>query len=393
MPVSLSGDKNLIMKIYDCIVVGTGAVGSAALYYAAKKGWSVVGLDRFPIAHARGSSHGKTRIIRQAYFEHPNYVPLLKKAYQIWHELEMHCDQCLFERTGLLQVGPSDGPIIGGIRQSAREHGLPIVEFDSKQLGERFPLFHVPCEHVGLFEEVAGFLHVERCVEAMTMAATSIGAELVHGVSVLGWNRAGDFQVTTDQATFRGKRLIFCPGAWAEELLGEQLKNRGVPLKVIRKHQHWFQLEDDRATLAANCPTFFFETQEGYFYGFPAIDDEGGVKLAEHSGEDVVTDPLNINRDLDQLDLSRVQHFMHQYFNSPRGVHINHSVCMYTMTADEHFIVDILDNEGLIAVACGMSGHGFKFAPLIGKNLVRLLEGQREPDMEFLSLGRFNGST
>lgn len=371
-------------KVFDCMVLGTGGMGSAALYYAAKKGWRVLGLDRFPPGHDRGSSHGQTRIIRQAYFEHSDYVPMAMDAYQLWAALEQESERKLFEPTGLLQIGAPEGPIISGIRESAVRHELPLREYDTNQLREAFPLFNCRDGDVGLYEEVAGFLRVEDCVETFADLAKSHGAELMNDVSVTGWSDgSAGFEVATSDGVLRCHRLIITAGAWASVLLPDMIPD----LRVIAKHQHWFQIADDRVSLAEGCPTFFFERDNGYFYGFPSLGDRG-AKIAEHSGGVEVPDPLSVNRDLDIEDLSRVQDFVHSCFNSPRAIHKAHSVCMYTMSPDEHFIVDRAGPS--LVFACGLSGHGFKFAPVIGQALVNLLDGSERDDMAFLRCNRFN---
>ncbi len=373
------------MKTYDCIVLGTGGIGSAAAYFAARRGWSVLGLDRFPPAHARGSSHGRTRIIRQAYYEHPNYVPLALEAYRLWSELEQAANRKLVFQTGLLQVGDPDGDVVRGVSRSAREHQLPIERLTAEQVRQRWPVFNVPAGHVGLYETVAGYLPVETCVETMLSAAASLGAQLQHGVTVVGWSAENErCLVETDRETYSGRRLIICPGAWASNLV----PGIGELLRVVRKHQHWFQIADERFALQAGFPTFLFETDDGFIYGFPQID-ERGVKLAEHTRGETVEDPLSVDRSLDAEDLQRVQRFAAEYFNAPNPVHSDHSVCMYTMSPDEHFIVDMCDQHPPVAFACGMSGHGFKFAPVFGQYLVQLVDGQPRSDLDFLRSGRF----
>ena len=376
--------KRAMSKNYDCIVLGVGGIGSAAMYYAASQGWRVLGLDRFPIGHARGSSHGQTRIIRQAYFEHPDYVPLLKSTYELWDDLEKITGQSLFQRTGLLQVGNPQSSIIQGVKASAEEHALTVREFDNATLQDNFPLFHFRDDDVGVLEENAGFLRVEECVSTFAQAALEMGAELVEGVTIEGWDQgAAGYEVTTSQGRFFGRRLIIAAGAWAHQLMPELDRE----LRVIAKHQHWFRIPDERTRLDKGCPIFFFETAEGYFYGFPDIDGNG-TKICEHSGGTPVENALEINREIDPVDLERVQHFAHHSLNCPRGIHHDHRVCMYTMSPDEHFIVDRADDQ--VAFACGLSGHGFKFAPVLGKALVQLLEGSPRADMDFLKLKRFN---
>jgi monomeric sarcosine oxidase len=373
-------------KVYDCLVLGIGGVGSAALYYAARRGWRTLGVDRFSPGHARGSSHGRTRIIRQAYFEHPDYVPLLIDAYQLWRDLEEASGQQFFRRTGLLQIGDPQGTVIRGIRRSAEQHRLAIGEYTAAELQTRFPFFQCRDSDVGIFEENAGFLRVEESIAAWVGLAREQGAELLERAVVEGWSTGPTgFELQTSEGRVHARRLIVAAGAWTAQLVPELAGH----LKVIAKHQHWFYIPDERATLQQACPVFFFETAQGYFYGFPDIDGQG-CKMSEHSGGTPVTDPLTVSRQLDPGDLQRVQDFAQSHFATPPASHLKHSVCMYTMSPDEHFMVDVADPH--MAFAAGLSGHGFKFAPLLGKSLVDLVDGRERDDMDFLRVKRFNDS-
>lgn len=371
-------------KIYDCIILGIGGVGSAALYYAAKNGWDVLGIERFSVAHAMGSSHGQTRIIRQAYFEHPDYVPLLKSAYALWSQFEAAVGKSFFQRTGLLQVGHPEGPIIGGIRRSANEHGLAIRELNPMELKSAYPFFSPREDDVAIVEENAGFLRVEPSLASFVGAACELGAALLENTVVEGWDESsGLVTVSTSEGAFQAKRMILSAGPWAKQVLPSMTEK----FRVIAKHQHWFRFADDRIDLDKGCPTFFFETDEGYFYGFPDIDGRG-AKICEHSGGSTVVDPLTIDREIDPVDLERVQNFCNHYLNFPRGIHQDHRVCMYTMSPDEHFMVDRVSDN--VVFAGGLSGHGFKFVPVLGHALVELLEGRSRADMDFLRVCRFN---
>ena len=317
----------------------------------------MLGLDRFPPGHDQGSSHGQTRIIRQAYFEHPDYVPLVLDAFELWKEIQQLGGKPLFEQTGLLQIGKPDGPVIGGVLRSAERHHLKLESLTIPRLQSRFPMFDYPTGSIGLFEPVAGFLRVEECVRTLIQLAVDSGAQFRDGQAVTRWttNDDGTYLVITDQESFATKRLIVSAGAWAAQLLAQRLPK----LRVIAKHQHWFRCNSPGLTLSGGCPTFFFETEDGYFYGFPDFDG-GGNKIAEHSGGVIVSDPAKADRDLDPADLVRVNSFLARFLMARQPVHVAHSVCLYTMSPDEHFIVDTIGESGSIAVACGFSGHGFK---------------------------------
>ncbi|MGE0759740.1 MAG: N-methyl-L-tryptophan oxidase [Pirellulaceae bacterium] len=372
--------------MYDAIVVGTGGVGSAAAYHLARRGCRVLGLDRFPGGHDRGSSHGQTRIIRLAYFEHPDYVPLLRRAYDLWRELEQGIGHTLYEEVGLLEVGPPDGVVIPGVLASARQHDLHLDLLDAHQVASRFPGFVVPDGHVAAFERRAGFLYVESCVLAHLAQASQHGAEFVTNESVENWSATStDVTVRTDRNEYRGRRLIISAGAWARDLLTQL----GIHFPVRRKHLHWYRTDSDiyRATLGAPC--FFYETGGAHFYGFPQID-ERGVKVAEHSGGTVVGNPLTDDRSVEAADRERVEAFLSAHLPQVNRVPLHHAVCYYTMSPDEHFVVDRHPGHDHICFAAGLSGHGFKFTSVLGEILADLsLDGGTSHPIDFFASRRF----
>ena len=375
------------MSSYDVIVIGTGGVGSSAAYHLAKRGMKVLGLDQFPGGHDRGSSHGQTRVIRQAYFEHADYVPLLLRAYELWRELEAAANADLLHQVGLLQVGPPEGTVVRGVLAAAKQHGLAVDSLTGREVVERFPGFRVPEGSVGVFEPAAGYLRVEKCVLAHLEQARRNGAELRYGVTVKSWQSDGAaVRVTTDQGDFSAAQLIVTAGPWAPRLLSS-LK---VPLQVRRKHLYWFPTSDDRYHENHNCPTYLYELPQGVFYGFPVVDGLG-LKVAEHSGGTVIDDPKNDPRPLDTQDLARVEDFLARYLpgvGRPLG---QRSVCFYTMSPDEHFLVDRHPEQAHVHFVAGLSGHGFKFTSVLGEALAALaLDGRTDLPIGFLGLRRFD---
>ncbi len=373
------------MQTYDVIVLGTGGVGSAALYHLANRGVRVLGLDRFPPGHDRGSSHGQTRIIRQAYFEHPDYVPLLRRAYELWADLEQRRGERLFYDVGLLEIGPPDGVVIKGVLESARLHNLEVDRLTPDDVASRFPGFQVPQGCEAVFERRAGYLLVEQCVLAHLDEAQKLGAELHTGETVLGWSAdTHGVTATTATQTYSAARLVVTSGAWASQLLTDL----GVRLLVLAKHLHWYDNDDVRYRQVRGCPTFFYELPEGYFYGFPHFDD-WGVKIAEHSGGAVVNDPLHADRSVDAQDRSRVERFLATHLPGVSHRPTHHVVCFYTMSPDEHFIVDRHTQHNQVAFAAGLSGHGFKFTTVLGEVLADLvLTGQTPLPIDFLRCDR-----
>ncbi len=367
---------------YDAIVLGAGGVGSAALWQLARRGLRVLGIDRFAPPHDRGSSHGQTRIIRQAYFEHADYVPLLGECYRMWEELEQTTGQELKSETGLVEIGPADGEVVPGVLRAAAQHGLEVEPLSAVEIQRRWPTLRVPEPLVGVFERRGGLLHVERCVGACLDAARLAGAELLTGAEVLGWSNDGDLRVRTSAGEFLTERLIVAAGAWA----GSLLRNLGLRLEVRRKVLTWHACDNARAQADAGFPCYLFEVPAGVFYGFPALDARG-LKAGEHSGGEAVADPLQVDRSVRDSDRAPVEAFLKSHVPTARTPAAEHAVCMYTMSPDEHFIVDRHPADPRVVFAAGLSGHGFKFTPVLGRTLAELaFDGAATLPVEFLSL-------
>ena len=369
---------------YDCIVLGMGGVGSGALLAAAKKGWRVLGLDRFGVAHDKGSSHGRTRIIRTAYFEHPNYVPLCRSAWAAWEALQQECKTPLVEKTGLLQVGDPNGQVIQGVLSSARLHGLKVFELERQEIKSRFPAINVTAGQVGIFEESAGFLRVENCVAELINGARQRGAEIRSNEVIAGWSIESDGTVVVhgEYENFRAGKLIIATGAWFQQLLPDL----GIELKILRKQQQWFQIDRHDIKFQNGFPCFLFENISGCFYGFPELDYLG-MKVAEHSGGQAVDNPTDVDRSENTADTNRCREFLSNSFEFKKCRLVHYSVCMYSMSHDGHFILDHHPRFPQIVFAAGLSGHGFKFVPIIGRHLTDLLDGKTDANFEFLKIG------
>ncbi len=373
------------MATFDAIVLGCGGVGSAALSQLARRGARVLGLDQFPPAHDRGSSHGQTRLIRRAYFEHPDYVPLVERAYRLWAELGERRGEQLFFETGLLQVGPPAGVVLAGVMASAHQHGLTVEQLAPAEITRRWPGFAVPESLAGVYEPGAGYLRVEQCVLAHLQDAQAAGAELRTEDPVIDVRRnANDVVVETSRGSYSAARLVITAGPWA----ARWLQDIGVPLVVKRKPLFWFATESPVYRADAGCPAFLHETERGVFYGFPEIE-AGEIKVAEHSGGQPVADATSVDRQLVDEDRSRVADFIGEFLPAVSQKMTAHVVCMYTMSPDEHFLVDLHPADPRISFATGLSGHGFKFTPVLGEALADLaLAGRTNLPIEFLGCRR-----
>lgn len=376
------------MDRYDAIVLGLGGMGASAAYHLTRRGLRVLGLEQFTPAHDRGSSHGVTRIIRKAYFEHPDYVPLLHSAYREWAEIERESGHTLFHRTGLLLVGRPDGAVIPGVRRAATAHQLDISDVPIEDVAPRFPGITPATETQALFEPDAGYLLVEDCVRAYLDAASKRGAALRFGTHVREWRSDGPgaVRVTTPDAEYTASTLIICAGPWSPRQIG----SIGRLLEVRRKVQLWFACEDERYRPASGFPVFCFDSPEGFFYGFPAVQP-GRIKIAEHSGRQVVADADTLDRELHEGDVARVQTFVRRSMPGVSERVVAHSICMYTMTPDENFLIDRHPDHERVFLAAGFSGHGFKFASVVGAILADFAIHRESPEPAgFLKLRQFS---
>lgn len=355
----------------DVIVAGVGGMGSAACFELARRGLRVVGLEPFQPGHARGSSHGRTRIIRTAYYEHPDYVPLLRRAWERWYELEQLSGRHLLTECPCLMVGPEAGEVVTGVRAAARAHGLAVESLTAAEVARRTP-FRFPDDYAGVLEQSAGFLAVEECVRAHALLATGHGAELRTGETVRSWKATDTgVEVTTDRATYRAGRLVVTAGAWATRLLA----GLGVPLTVMRQVMTWFRT-DPALVRRDRFPIFLADVPGGPFYGLPAVDADG-VKVARHYGEPELPDPDGVNWANSPADFAPVDAFLRAYSTLPHWSPSRAEVCQYTLTPDRHFVIDTHPEFPQVALACGFSGHGFKFASVVGEVLADLATAGR----------------
>lgn len=373
-------------KHWDAIVVGLGAMGSATLCHLAKRGYRALGIDMYPLGHTFGSSHGEHRIIREAYYEDPGYVPLVRRAYALWRELEAESgDEGLLTITGGLMAGPPEDPVALGTIRSAEEYGIPYDLLTPDEVAYRFPGFRLTDDLVGVYEANSGYLRPERCVAAHLQVALDHGAAIERPVQVTAWEATGNgVQVTTDTGTFDADKLVVTAGPWASELLS----GLRLPLNVVRIVNVHFDSERRDLFGVESCPIFMLQVPTGQFYGFPWLP-EIGLKVGRHDAGEPTT-ARTIRREIDQSEIDLLRGALDQYMPGAGGPIIRTLTCMYTLTPDEHFIIDHYPGHPNVVFGCGFSGHGFKFASVMGEVLTDLaVEGRTEYPVGFLSMDRF----
>ncbi|MBI1862015.1 MAG: N-methyl-L-tryptophan oxidase [Deltaproteobacteria bacterium] len=370
------------MGHFDTIVVGVGGMGSAACYQLARRGKTVLGIEAHTIAHDRGSSHGQTRLIRRAYFESSDYIPLLNRSYELWRQIEEESKTQLFVQNGLLMIGNPErgGEAIRGTLESAKAYQIPVERLSPAALRERFPRFSAAPDDIGAFEKGAGFLWVERAVEAHARRARELGAEIREGCQVLNLVASGnEVVVETDQGSHSGGSVVITAGPWSSQILADP----ELPLSVHRVVQCWFE------SSLTEIPCFAFDHPPHFLYGFPALPGLG-LKAALHQPGPAVNDPGRVDRAIHAEDTEPLAALLHQRLPSVPNPVSRATTCLYTMTPDGHFIVDkhrIFPNTYF---ATGFSGHGFKFASVMGEILADLaISGETHLPIDFLRANRF----
>jgi sarcosine oxidase len=371
------------MDSFDTIVVGLGAMGSAALYHLQGRGQRVLGLETFAAGHRQGSSHGESRVIRLAYYEHPNYVPLLHRAYALWADLERESGEHLLSITGGLMIGAPDSPLVSGALASAIRHGLAYELLDATDVARRYPALHLQPNEVALFEPRAGILRPEACVAAHARLARGAGAEAHYSEPVRSWTaRDAGVEVVTDVGRYSARNVVFTCGAWLSQVLGDdrvQVRPERIPL-------FWLQPGAPELFALGRLPIYLWQQPNGdHFYGFPHLEWPG-VKVARHHSRDYC-DPNTVDRQVNAEDERRLRSAIEGRLPALSGPVLSSLVCLYENSPDEHFLIDWLPGLPNVMFAGGFSGHGFKFASVVGEILADMVtEGRATSDADFLKL-------
>jgi monomeric sarcosine oxidase len=379
--------------VYDVIVLGAGAMGSAAAYDLARDGQRVLLLEQFAIDHPNGSSYGNSRIIRYMY-DHPAYVALAKAAYPLWRELEQAADEPLLHITGGIDFGHPEAATFKATLENAAQHAIPIEHLTPDEAMRRFPALTIPQDHAVVYQADYGLLNASACVRAQVRLAQQHGAQVVSGQRVRRVAAHPDsVTVETESATYHAARLVITAGAWTNAVLADL--GLRLPLEVRRIQYAFFRPAQRADYQPPRYPVMLLHTGESFIgvpYSIPDYDQHG-VKYAYHDGPAVAsTDEVQRTPDPDVPDSLRP--FFERYIPGVVGApHVETHVCLYTMTPDTHFVIDRHPEHAHITLASPCSGHGFKFSRLIGQMLSRLAQGQAVGhDLGLFSLGRFGAA-
>ena len=376
---------------FDAIVIGVGSMGSSACYFLAKGGYKVLGLEQFEISHEFGSHAGQSRIIRKAYFENSDYVPLLNRAYENWKNLESETNTHLYFKTGLVYFGSPNHTLIQGVKRSAALYDVGLENVDNPSL--RFSQFTIPSNFETLWEPDAGFVTPEKAIQLYTQQALKHGAQIHTHERVIDWKKhGGGILVTTDKTIYHCDKLVITAGAWIREIV-PSLSNK---IKITRQFVAWIKPKQPELFTLGNFPCWLLADDEkpGCYYGFPILSENfgepSGLKLAHHYPA-IETDPNDVDRTIRSSDEDDLKYVIDKYLPGIFESLHAYKVCLYANSPDEDFIIDQLPGyEDYVSVACGFSGHGFKFSSVVGEILADLIrEGKTKLPIQFLRAKRF----
>lgn len=374
-------------RAFDVIVAGLGGMGSAILAECARREIEVIGIDRYPKGHAQGSSSGRSRLFRKAYFEDERYIPLLQRAEVLWRRLEKESGTELLRTTGLLLAGAETSTVLQRAAGGAARHGIRLDGMNAGEVRARFPGVRIMDDESAMFEPGAGVLDPEAAIAANLRLAREIGAEQRHDTALSRWiARNGEIEVTlADGSQLRAAKLVLALGPW----FGKEMKELAVPLRIERNVQVWFSPATTRYD-ATNFPAFLIDRPglPGALYGFPNSGE--GIKAAFH-GSGVQVEPDSMSRSIDQgEDVLPLQAALNNWMPGAADRYLSGKACMYSLTPDQNFVLGRHPHYHNVIFCGGFSGHGFKFAPVVGEIAVDLaLEQETNFEIDFLSPKRF----
>ncbi|RKD95825.1 N-methyl-L-tryptophan oxidase [Halopiger aswanensis] len=372
---------------YDAIVLGVGGMGSATVAHLAERGVDVLGLERYDVPHGYGSSHGIARSFRLADAEDPASVPLLRRAEELWAALEADHDRQLLYRTGSIDAGPPDEPLVDGAARACEEHDLEYDRLSSDALSERYPGYRIPDDYEAIYQPDGGYLVPEECIVAHVNRAHNAGATIQARERVVDWRPLEDdgVRVETDRDTYETDRLVITAGAWTARFV-EPLADVLEPERQVLAR---FQPEVSAHFEPDRFPVWNLRVPEGRFYGFPVHGVPGFAVGRYHHREETV-DPDAFEREPTQADERLLRDFAEQYFPDGAGPTMRLQTCLFTNTPDGRFVLDTHPAHPQVVVGAGFSGHGFKLAPVVGEILTDItVDGETDHEIERFSIDRF----
>jgi sarcosine oxidase len=377
--------------MFDAIVVGVGGMGSATLYHLARRGLRVLGVEQFSIPHVFGSSHGLTRIIRLAYYESPQYVPLLRRSYELWNQLQAEAGEALLHITGSIDAGWDGSRTVAGSLEACRQHGLPFELLTAAQLHARHPGYELAAGMMAVFQPQGGLLVPERCVTSHVDRARRAGATVVENERVLEWDASsGGVRVRTANDVYTASRLVITAGPWARTLV-PSLADVAVPERQVVM---WSAVDDESMFSVDRFPVFNLQASRDaseHYYGFP-VHGRPGFKIGRYHHRRQRGNPEDLSRQTEREDEEVLRNGVRRFFPRANGPTLATETCLFTNTPDEHFILDHLDGLPHVAMAAGFSGHGFKFCSVVGEIMADLVtEGGSRFDLRMFSASRFQG--
>jgi len=370
---------------YEVVVVGVGGMGSAATYQLAKRGVDVLGLEQYNIPHQMGSSHGYTRIIRLAYHEDPAYVSLLHRAYDLWEQIETEYGEQILFKAGSISAGPPSSELVTGAAEACEEHSLPYEQLSGEKLSQRFSGFNLPSSAEGVYQPDGGFVDSKKAIIAHVKEAHSHGAEIHARERVEDWQSTGErVQIATTKGDYEADRLVIAAGAWTGKLV-ESLDNSLSPERQVLG---WFQPKQPNLFSKDSLPVFAISTDEGLYYGTP-VYDVPGLKIGKHHHFNQIINPDEMAREPTPEDEETLRDFTSEYFPLGAGATMSLQTCIYTNSPDHDFVIDTLPDHPEVVVAGGFSGHGYKFASVVGEMVADLAtDGETANEAELFDISR-----
>jgi sarcosine oxidase len=358
---------------YDAIVIGVGGIGSAAVYRLAARGLDVLGLERFDVPHARGSSHGSTRIVRLTQPEDSSYVPLARATFEHWRDLERETGRELLTITGSVHAAEPDASFLDSARESLDAHGIAYEELSGTEVNERFPGYSLPEDYEAVYQPDGGFVDCERAIVAHAEAAHAAGATIRARERVENWIETGEgIRVESDKGVYEADDLVLAAGAWTDRFLPD-LNEFLAPTRHVMA---WLQPRRPERFEPRNFPVFSLRGEQGSGYGFP-VYDVPGFKFGVDPPSPTGTDPEAMAREPTTADEALHREFAETYFPDSAGPTMGLSTCLVTESVDGHFLLGSHPEHESVHVAAGFSGHGFKFSAVLGAVLADFVTENR----------------